>query len=62
MQSSIDETLFAQAVQLAAGYMASGARESVPGDDMREAVKIAYQALIDARIDIQEGLGLKALG
>lgn len=56
MQDQFDEVRFAQAVQLAAGYMASGAWNSAPGDDMREAVKVAYQALFEARADLLEEL------
>lgn len=53
MPKSIDETVFAQAVQLAAGFLAGAERNSTPGDDMREAVLRAYQALQEARHDLQ---------
>ena len=53
MPKSIDETVFAQAVQLAAGFLAGAERNSTPGDDMREAVLQAYHALQEARQDLQ---------
>lgn len=56
MSVKIQEETFAQAVQLAAGFLASGCRETTPGEEMREAVKRAYWALDEARDDLLEEL------
>lgn len=57
MQQKFDEVQFAQAVQLAAGFLSAGDRETIPGDEMRDAVKVAYRALYEAREDILDDLG-----
>lgn len=59
MSVKIQEETFAQAVQLAAGFLASGFREKTLGEDMRDAVKQAYWALDEARDDILESLQKK---
>jgi hypothetical protein len=56
MQRVFDEAQFALAVQLAAGFLAGGGRRALPGDEMRDAVVVAYQALHEARIDILDEL------
>lgn len=54
---AIDEVLFAQAVQLAAGFLAAGNRETIAGEAMRCTVMEAYRALQEARQGLQDPAG-----